>query len=116
VVSVTCSEAIPRHIPAFLRASRPVEEQVLNADGLLWTMGFFKPPTWFSTVTIWRSSEATDAFAYSQANGGAHREALPLVHNWFKRSTTMRFRPYDTKGSLSGDHPLTSSLVSPPTE
>lgn len=116
VVSVTFSEAIPRHVPAFLRTSRPVEQQVLSADGLLWAMGFFKPPMWFSTVTIWRSSDAVDAFAYSQANGGAHREALPLVHNWFRRSTTMRFRPYQVKGSLAGENPLPGTLLRSPSE
>ena len=111
VVSVTISEAIPKRVPAFLRASRPVEQQVLAADGLLWTMGFFKPPMWFSTISIWRSSEAVDAFVYSEAGGGAHRKAMPLVHDWFKRSTTMRFQPYAVKGSLSGDHALGSSVL-----
>lgn len=110
VVSVTISEAIPRRVASFLRASRPVEQQVLAADGLLWAMGFFKPPMWFSTITIWRSAEATDAFAYSDAGGGAHRAALPTVHDWFRRSTTMRFRPYDGKGSLSGDPALDAAL------
>lgn len=113
VVSVTISEAIPRNVPAFLRASRPVEEQVLEADGLLWTMGFFKPPMWFSTITIWKSAEAVDAFAYSEAHGGAHRNAIPLVHDWFRRSTTMRFRPYDIKGSLSGADALDDSVLPP---
>jgi len=106
VISVTYSEAIPKHVPAFLRASRPVEQQVLRADGMLWTMGFFEPPMWFSTITIWQSAEATDAFAYSAAGGGAHREAMPLVHDWFRRSTTMRFRPYAMQGSLTGELPL----------
>jgi len=111
IISVTLSEAIPRHVPAFLRASRPVEQQVLEADGLLWAMGFFKPPMWFSTITMWSSAEATDAFAYSEAGGGAHRTAMPLVHDWFRRSTTMRFRPYDVKGSLSGDPAIPACLV-----
>ncbi len=112
VVSVTYSEATPKRVPAFLRASRPVEQQVLAANGLLWTMGFFKPPMWFSTITIWRSGEAADAFAYSDAHGGAHRRALPLVHEFFTRSTTMRFRPYAVAGSLSGEHALDRSAFS----
>jgi len=112
VISVTYSEAIPRHVNAFLKTSRPVEEQVLKADGMLWTMGFFKPPMWFSTITIWESGEATDAFAYSGAGGGAHRLAMPKVHDWFRRSTTMRFRPYDVRGSLSGELALDESAFS----
>lgn len=113
VISVTLSEAIPKHVVAFLKASRPVEQQAVEADGMLWTMGFFKPPMWFSTITMWSSAEATDAFAYSEAGGGAHRQAIPGVHDWFRRSTTMRFRPYDVKGSLSGDLALPASLLSP---
>lgn len=106
VLSVTISQANPSRLVSFLRASRPSERQVLAADGLIWATGFAEPPGWFATLSYWESTEAVLRFAHGTANGGAHRDAVPLVERYFKRSTVMRCRPYGGVGSLDREPAL----------
>lgn len=110
VVSLTISQPRLRNFRAFLRASRPAERQVLEADGLVWAAGFSRLPTWIATVSFWESADAVTAYARTETGGGAHQRAVPQVADFFHRSLVMRFRPGASNGSLTREPALIAPM------
>lgn len=89
----------------FLHTSAKAEAAVVNAPGLTWATAMARPP-FFCTCSLWESSDALSAYAFTQ--GGAHHGAIvadrgkPFHH----QSAFIRFRPYAAAGSLEGKNPL----------
>ena len=96
----------------FLRTSAKAEAAVVDAPGLTWATGMARPP-FFSTCSLWQSSDALSAYAFTQ--GAAHDGAIvadrgkPFHH----QSAFIRFRPYGSVGSLDGKNPLRERWLSP---
>jgi hypothetical protein len=96
----------------FLRTSAKAEAAVVDAPGLTWATGMARPP-FFSTCSLWQSSEALSAYAFTQ--GGAHHGAIAAdrAKPFHHQSAFIRFRPYASAGSLEGKNPLREHWLSP---
>ena len=96
----------------FLRTSAKAEAAVVHAPGLTWATGMARPP-FFSTCSLWESSEALSAYAFTQ--GGAHHGAIAADRGkpFHHQSAFVRFRPYASAGSLDGKNPLREHWLSP---
>ena len=97
----------------FFKASAKAEGAVLDAPGLIWATGLAKPP-FVSTCSLWESSDALSAYAYSgdpPAHPGAIAadKAKPFHH----QSAFIRFRPYGSEGKLDGRNPLAETWMTP---
>jgi hypothetical protein len=97
----------------FLRTTAKAEGSVVGAPGLIWASGFAKPPV-VATCSLWEDERALSTYAYG-AKDPAHRDAITegdrkLFH---KQQAFIRFRPYDSHGSLAGKHPLPESWMTP---
>ena len=95
----------------FLRTSAKAEAAVLDAPGLIWATGLAKPP-FVSTCSLWQSTDALSAYAYSGAmpehpGAIAADKAKPFHH----QSAFIRFRPYGSEGQLDGRNPLSESWM-----
>lgn len=103
----------------FNQLNTRVEEQLLEADGVIWKSAFFAPPKILCTVSFWESARHLHSFARS----GAHLEAmkasldkeydpaLPNGTNFFAPdSVFMSLKPYQTEGSLQGKNPLPEAV------
>jgi hypothetical protein len=96
----------------FLRTSAKAEAAVVAAPGLTWATGMARPP-FFSTCSLWESSEALSAYAFTQ--GGGHHGAIAADRDkpFHHQSAFIRFRPYASAGSLDGKNPLREHWLSP---
>jgi hypothetical protein len=99
-----------RHTIRFLRASTKAGEAVNDSPGFAWGTAMARPP-FVATFSLWESSEALRAYAYRHA---AHTAALASDRRkpFHVRSAFVRFRPYGTTGTLTGDNPLAEHLLS----
>ena len=90
----------------FFRASAKAEGAVLDAPGLIWATGLAKPP-FVSTCSLWESSDALSAYAYSGAMP-EHPAAIAAdkAKGFHHESAFIRFRPYGSEGKLDGRNPL----------
>ncbi len=98
-------------IVPFLRSSAKAEEAVLEAPGMIWATGLAKPP-FVSTCSLWQSSDALAAYAYSgdmleHPAAIAADKAKPFHH----QSAFIRFRPYGSEGNLDGRNPLAETWM-----
>jgi hypothetical protein len=90
----------------FLRSAGPAEAEVVEAPGLLASIGLARPPRLVSTFSLWRS--AAEMRDYSYRDEGTHMAAVradrerPFHHE----SAFIRFRPYASAGSWDGRDPL----------
>jgi hypothetical protein len=90
----------------FLRSARPAEAEVVEAPGLLASIGLARPPRLVSTFSLWSSAAAMRDYSYR--DGGTHMAAVradrerPFHHE----SAFIRFRPYASAGSWDGRDPL----------
>jgi hypothetical protein len=90
----------------FLRSAGPAEAEVVEAPGLLASVGLARPPRLVSTFSLWDSAAAMRDYSYR--NGGNHMAAVnadrerPFHHE----SAFIRFRPYASQGSWDGRDPL----------
>jgi hypothetical protein len=96
----------------FLRTSAKAEAAVVDAPGLTWATGMARPP-FFCTCSLWQSSDALSAYAFTQ--GGAHHGAIAADRGkpFHHQSAFIRFRPYGSVGSLEGKNPLREHWLSP---
>jgi hypothetical protein len=96
----------------FLRTSAKAEAAVVEAPGLTWATGMARPP-FLSTCSLWQSSDALSAYAFTQ--GGAHHGAIAADRGkpFHHQSAFIRFRPYASAGSLDGKNPLREHWLSP---
>jgi hypothetical protein len=97
-----------RAIP-FLRVSTKAGAAVTASPGFAWGTAMARPP-FVSTCSLWESSDALKEYAYRHV---AHVEALAADRRnpFHVRSAFVRFRPYGTTGSLTGENPLAEHLL-----
>ena len=98
-------------IVPFFKASAKAEGAVLDAPGLIWATGLAKPP-FVATCSLWESSDALSEYAYS-GRRSEHPAAIAAdhAHPFHHQSAFIRFRPYDSEGSLDGRNPLAESWM-----
>jgi hypothetical protein len=100
-----------RRLVPFLRTSAKAEGALLDAPGLLWATAMSKPP-FLATCSLWESSDALSAYAYSGAPP-AHPDAIAVDKKkaFHHESAFIRFRPYGAEGQLDGRNPLPADRV-----
>jgi len=88
----------------FLRFSARAEKAVLGAPGCTWATGLGRPP-FVATCSLWENSDAIAAYAFAP---GAHCDAVDEGRRkaFHKQEAFIRFRPYATRGNLSGANSL----------
>ncbi len=90
----------------FLRSAGPAEAEVVEAPGLLASIGLARPTRLVSTFSLWSSAAAMRDYSYR--DGGTHMAAVradrecPFHHE----SAFIRFRPYRSEGEWEGRDPL----------
>jgi hypothetical protein len=96
----------------FFRASAKAEGAVVEAEGLIWATGLARPP-FVSTCSLWQTTRALSTYAYGHREP-AHADAIAAhqLEPFHHESAFIRFRPYGSKGSLGGRHPLTETWMS----
>ena len=118
VVAVTLARTKLPELARFIHWGRPVERQVRDAPGTTLAMAAMRPPSTFSTFSIWRSGrEMTDmvfgraplAATESQTVGTdpqlrRHVDAMRERErrDFHREFTTLRFRPLSEHGSWQG--------------
>ena len=96
----------------FFRASAKAEGAVVEAEGLIWATGLARPP-FVSTFSLWQTTEALSTYAYGHREP-AHTGAIAAhrLEPFHHESAFIRFRPYDSKGTLGGRNPLAERWMS----
>lgn len=97
--------------PRFFRASNKAENRVVGAPGLIWATGMARPP-FVSTCSLWESTDALSDYAYGPVNP-AHPDAIAAgrAKPFHHQEAFIRFRPYDSQGSLGGRNPLAETWL-----
>lgn len=95
----------------FLRTSRPAERTATTHDGLIWGSAAVRPP-FVATVSIWKSAQASAAYAYGHQQP-AHSEAIAAQQrkDFHRQSAFIRFAPTRLEGTLGGSNPFTASSI-----
>ena len=95
----------------FLRASRPAEKAAAAHDGMLWGSAAVRPP-FVATMSIWKDSQATAAYAYTQ-QPPAHVQAITEQQrkDFHRQSAFIRFAPTRLEGTLGGLNPISASAI-----
>lgn len=93
----------------FLRSAGPAEAEVVEAPGLLASIGLARPPRLVSTFSLWDSAAAMREYSYR--DGGAHMAAVKADRErpFHHESAFIRFRPYASHGSWDGGDPLATA-------
>lgn len=90
----------------FLRSAGPAEAEVVEASGLLASIGLARPPRLVSTFSLWRSAAAMRDYSYRDE--GTHMAAVKADRErpFHHESAFIRFRPYASAGNWDGRDPL----------
>lgn len=93
----------------FFRASAKAEGRAVQAPGLTWATGLARPP-FVATCSLWESERALATYAYGSSEP-EHRDAIAAGEEkpFHHESAFIRFRPYDSHGSLDGKNPLAAA-------
>lgn len=107
IVAVTLARLKLPELPRFLKWGRPVERLVASHPGTTFATAAVRPPSTFSTFTIWRSVRAmTDMVHGRSAVPQAHTHAVAMVEqhrrDFHYESAFMRFRPLSEHGTWGG--------------
>jgi hypothetical protein len=96
---------VRRAVP-FLKASLRAEKAARLAPGLLWGAAMARPP-FVGTCSLWADSRSVAAYAFNRSQPD-HYDAIEAdkAKPFHKGEAFVRFRPYDSQGSLGGDNPL----------
>jgi spheroidene monooxygenase len=101
IAAITRASIKPRHVRAFWRLSPPAEASLAQAEGCLLAAGLGEAPLLRQcTFSLWRNTEAMDAYARS----GAHQQAIRAAYGggYFSESMFVRFVPLLLQGSWQG--------------
>lgn len=107
VVAVTIARLKLPQIFRFIRWGRPVEELVRDHPGTTLALAAIRPPSTFSTFSVWRSQqEMTDMVHGKNSLPGANRHAEAMVErnrkDFHYKFTTLRFRAISEHGEWLG--------------
>lgn len=96
----------------FLRASGKAEASAVASPGLIWATALARPP-FVATCSLWDSTRSLATYAYGQRDPG-HPDAIVAqeAKDFHHESAFIRFRPYDSRGSLAGKNPLAEHTLS----
>jgi hypothetical protein len=110
VAALTMGRVRVNRLIPFLRTSAKAEERAVAAPGLIWGTALARPP-FVSTFSLWESSDAARAYAYSA--GDAHHDAIAAgrAKPFHHQEAFVRFRPYAAVGHLDGKNPLPESTI-----
>lgn len=110
VAVLTMGRTRMNRLPAFLRTSAKAEAAVVGAPGLMWATALARPP-FVATCSLWESSDASRAYAFSA--GHAHNDAIAAgrAKPFHHQEAFIRFRPYGSAGHLDGRNPLPDSIL-----
>jgi hypothetical protein len=95
-----------KRLRPFLRSAGPAEAEVVEAPGLLASIGLARPPRLVSTFSLWHSAAAMREYSYR--DDGTHMAAVKADRErpFHHESAFIRFRPYASAGSWDGRDPL----------
>src|SRR5436305_8856056 len=90
----------------FLRSAGPAEAEVIEAPGLLASIGLARPPRLASTLSLRDRVAAMREYSYRK--DGTHMAAVKADREqpFHHESAFIRFRPYASAGSWDGRDPL----------
>ena len=101
VAAITRASILPTKAPAFWRMAPAAQAQLPQAEGCLVAMGLGEAPLLRQcTFSIWRNTEAMDAYARS----GAHSKAIAATYRngFFSESMFVRMRVLFFEGIWEG--------------
>jgi len=101
VAAITRASILPTKAPAFWRMAPAAQAQLPQAEGCLVAMGLGEAPLLRQcTFSIWRNTEAMDAYARS----GAHSKAIAATYRngFFSESMFVRMRVLFFEGVWEG--------------
>jgi hypothetical protein len=89
----------------FWKNVKPVQEQMANADGLIFSVGIGEMPFLRqATFSVWEDGEKMKSFAYNMQQ---HRDVIAKTRSreWYSEEMFTRFRPLAEAGTLKGLKP-----------
>jgi hypothetical protein len=110
VAVLTMGRTRTSRLASFLRNSMKAEAHLADAPGFIWATALVRPP-FFSTCSLWESSDASRAYAYSAGHGHNDAIAAGRAKPFHHQEAFIRFRPYASTGHLAGRNPLPESRL-----
>jgi hypothetical protein len=92
-------------IVRFFRTSAHAERAAQEAPGMTWATALARPP-FVATCSLWQSTQALSAYAFGRTPAHPDAIAADRAKPFHHQSAFIRFRPYDSRGSLGGRNPL----------
>jgi hypothetical protein len=112
VAAVTRARLVVRRAVGFWRAVPPVSADLHRAPGLRFALGIGEAPVGLQgTFSVWSTSSALTAFAYSRpAHAAVVRETRS--QGWYAEELFARFALLSTQGTLAGIDPVATATDS----
>jgi hypothetical protein len=102
---LTLGRLRPTQAVRFFRTSARAERAAREAPGLTWGTALARPP-FVATCSLWQSTQALSAYAFGRTPAHPDAIAADKAKPFHHQSAFIRFRPYDSVGSLGGKNPL----------